>query len=120
MRSRLRTFLAIIVTMITWAALATPAFADSPQTMSCSHNWGPLDPVNGHVTVPSAAIHTGPHANCQVIDHVNPSQGLDFHCYIWNGSNTWTHVYVVGSNNPRINGWIWDEYLTGGGSNEQC
>lgn len=100
-------------------AQASAAGAGSaPGVLGCGHAWSDRDPGFGHVIPASAPMHTGPHASCTTILNVRSSDGLDYHCFVFNESgNTWSHVRI---SNTNIQGWIWDDYLTELGSSYQC
>jgi hypothetical protein len=96
----------------------TPGVAEA---VTCGQSWSDLDKTgSGFPAGPgdgSVTMHTGIYGDC-------PSAGtvygirLWYHCYRVNSyGHTWTHVRVDGT---TAKGWVYDAYLSNGGSTVHC
>ncbi len=97
----------------------TPGVAEA---VTCGQSWSDKDKTgsgfpDGPGSPSEVTLHTGIYGAC-------PSAGtvygirLWYHCYRVNSyGNTWTHVRIDGTN---VNGWVYDAYLSNGGSVVAC
>lgn len=91
-----------------------PAYAD------CGHAWSNKDAGSGSTiwSDPEPKFRTGPHDYCNLVNYLPGGTTLYYHCYTVNETgNTWTHARRAGTD---IQGWIWDGYLSDGGSTVRC
>jgi hypothetical protein len=104
--------------VLAFGGLSIGSTAAQADAAACAHPaWRNADEGSGHVIQSSVAIHNGPYADCGTTFYVFPSDLLYYHCYIFNGSNTWTHLRLSGS---TLEGWVWDAHLDDGGAAAQC
>jgi len=96
----------------------TPGVAEA---VTCGQSWSDNDKTgSGFPDGPGDGgvyMHTGYYGDCPSVGKVRGYR-LWYHCYRTNSyGNTWTHVRMDGSN---INGWVYDPYLSNGGSTVPC
>ena len=96
----------------------TPGVAEA---VTCGQGWSDNDKTNyGYPDGPgdgSVTMHTGIYGDCASAGKVNNIR-LWYHCYRVNSyGHTWTHVRMDGSD---VKGWVYDAYLSNGGSNVPC
>ncbi|WP_328396535.1 hypothetical protein OHS70_11870 [Streptomyces sp. NBC_00390] len=106
----------------TMAAPAAQATVTGESEATCGNaHWPrqPNDGTRGTITkCTSVAAHTGPYGACTVVGHIAPGTTVEYDCYVWNDyGNSWTWVREPGGGSL---GWVYDAYLSGGGSNEPC
>ncbi|MFE4642967.1 hypothetical protein [Streptomyces sp. NPDC056730] len=77
------------------------------------------DTAVGRITkTTNAAVHTGPYSGCAIVAYLAPNTSVSYDCYAINdNNNTWTWVRSTGGASI---GWVWDDYLSGGGSTKLC
>lgn len=96
----------------------TPGVAEA---VTCGQSWSdndkggsgyPAGPGGGPVT-----LHTGIYGDCPSNGSVNGYR-LFYHCYRTNSyGHTWTHVRI---DVIDVKGWVYDAYLSNGGSTVPC
>ena len=94
--------------------------SSAPAQADCSHAWSNKDAGTGSAiwSDPTAKLRTGPHSSCSLVNWLPGGTTLYYHCYTINADgNTWTHARRAGTD---IQGWVWDEYLSDGGSTKRC
>jgi len=98
--------------------LVSSASAQAGVQVTCLTQWFAKDFELGHGTNGSNPIHSGPYGECPVVATVGNTRTLIYDCFVVNDyQNRWTHVRVSQS---TIQGWVWDQYLSGGGANTRC
>ncbi|MGW4898764.1 SH3 domain-containing protein [Kitasatospora sp. NPDC004240] len=66
----------------------------------------------------SAAVHTGPYGSCATVAYLSPGAEVQYDCFVLNDyNNTWTWVRNRGGASI---GWVYNGYLSGGGSSKMC
>jgi hypothetical protein len=116
-RKLLRTA-AVVPLLASTMVVLTPGVAEA---VTCGQSWSDVDkggygypagPGNGEVT-----LHTGMYGDCPSNGSVNGFR-LWYHCYRRNSyGHTWTHVRIDGM---TVKGWVYDAYLSNGGSIYPC
>lgn len=104
-------------------ATAAPATVSGESAVTCGNaNWPhqPKDGTRGRITKSgSAAAHTGPYADCPIVGYISSGTSVEYDCYVVNDyGNTWTWVRVPDGGGSL--GWVYDKYLSGGGSSVPC
>lgn len=100
------------------ASAAAPGLGTSAVT--CGNAAWPHEPYDGRTgkTTARAAVHTGPYGDCTVKAYLPIDTKVIFDCYTVNDyGNTWT--WVRDPQGASI-GWVYDAYLSSGGSNKLC
>jgi hypothetical protein len=110
--------------VVVFGAMGAPAQASVPvgTEVTCGNAAWPhqsKDGVNGEVIASaSVAVHTGPYGDCATTGYLPSGTKLTYDCYAVNDyNNTWTWV-----RDPRgaSIGWVYDAYLSRGGSSKLC
>lgn len=86
-------------------AAADPAHCSSWGTPSDGYTSG------GYSFKSGTAIRRGPHIDCDILGRGYPTEGIDVHCAVWNGSNYW--IYLRDTNDgtkgwARLDSLNWD------------
>ncbi|MHB9849158.1 SH3 domain-containing protein [Streptomyces krungchingensis] len=104
------------------AAPAVQAADASTSAVTCGNAYWPhsdKDRGSGQISKSgSAAVHTGPYGDCQIVGYVAEGTTVLYDCYSVNDyGNTWT--WVRDSSGSSL-GWVYDAYLDDGGSTARC
>jgi hypothetical protein len=109
------------------AAAALPLVAaglvgvsSAPAQAACGHSWSNKDSGGSSViwSDPQPKFRTGPHDYCSLVNWLPGGTDVYYHCFTTNeAGHTWTHARRAGTD---IQGWIYDGYLSDGGSNRPC
>lgn len=104
------------------SAPAAQAAATAPDAVTCGNAHWPHSPKDGTVgkviKSGSAAVHTGPYGACTTVGYISSGASVQYDCYVVNEyGNTWTWVRVPGGGSL---GWVYDAYLSNGGSLYRC
>ena len=115
---RFLTAAAVVPLLASVMVVLTPGVAEAA---TCGQSWSDNDktgfgypdgPGDGTVT-----MHTGIYGACPSLGTVRGFK-LWYHCYRVNSyGHTWTNVRVDGTN---VSGWVYDAYLSNGGSIHPC
>jgi hypothetical protein len=104
--------------VLAFGGLSIGSTAAQADVAACAHPaWQNVDAGSGHVMEASVAVHNGPYADCGTSFYVFPFDLLYYHCWTYNGANTWTHLRISGT---TLEGWVWDAHLDDGGATSQC
>ncbi|MEX3099566.1 SH3 domain-containing protein [Streptomyces sp. V2] len=104
------------------AALAIPTAVlgtATPASAACGTSGPDIDNrayVNQTAGV-AANMRTGPSTACGVVGWADNRDLLDYHCYVWTGSTSWTYLRNV---TDGTYGWVHDPLLPGYGSIVLC
>ncbi|PXY20554.1 hypothetical protein [Prauserella flavalba] len=100
------------------AAAAPAETGDAVSTMSCSHSHSNKDADHGYVDADWLKRRSGPHTSCEAWGQEPRGTKIYYHCYvITDGGDSWTWGRVAGT---QKQGWFNDDYLSDGGSLEEC
>lgn len=106
-----------VVTAGLFGGISAPTQA-APIPVSCSHPFADKDDGSSTVDAPRANLRSGPGGNCSVVHSLPDGTELDYDCYVVNADGTeWTHAQY-GAYDKQ--GWITENSLADGGSDELC
>lgn len=111
-------------TVVAFGTMGVPAQASisTGTAVTCGNAAWPHQPKDGAfgevTSSTSVAVHTGPYGACSIVAYLSPDTELEYDCYATNDyNNTWT--WVRNRDGASI-GWVYDAYLSGGGSSKRC